>query len=66
MILGTAAALPKRGFVLQGRHPISIKVLDPIPPERCAEMSVDEITTHVRDLIADELRQAESEPILRH
>ncbi|MGH7287760.1 MAG: lysophospholipid acyltransferase family protein, partial [Myxococcota bacterium] len=26
---GTARALPKRGFVLQGRHPIRVTVLDP-------------------------------------
>lgn len=54
-IVGTANALPKRGFVLQGRHPISIRVLDPIPPERCAEMSVEELAAHVRRLIGDEL-----------
>ena len=27
-IEGTADALPKRGFVLQGRHPIRITILD--------------------------------------
>jgi 1-acyl-sn-glycerol-3-phosphate acyltransferase len=58
-ISGTADALPKRGFVLQGRHPISIHVLDPIPPERCADMSVDELTAFVRDLIANEIGRPE-------
>ena len=33
VVRGTAEALPKRGFLLQGRHPISIEVLDPIPAE---------------------------------
>lgn len=54
-ISGTADALPKRGFVLQGRHPIRIEVLDPIPAETCATMTVGELSTHVRNLIADAL-----------
>jgi len=59
VILGTADALPKRGFVLQGRHPISIRVLDPIPHECFAGMSVDELTAHVRNVIADEIGKPE-------
>src|SRR6266699_2310080 len=31
VIEGTASALPKRGFVLQGRHAIRVRVLDEIP-----------------------------------
>ena len=58
VISGTADALPKRGFVLQGRHPIRIRVLDPIPPEGFAELSVDELTEHVRTVIADEIMAA--------
>ena len=58
-ISGTADALPKRGFVLQGRHQIRIAVLDPIPHERCAEMSVDELTAHVREVITSEIGEAE-------
>jgi 1-acyl-sn-glycerol-3-phosphate acyltransferase len=58
VILGTADALPKRGFVLQGRHPIRIRVLDPIPYERVADMSADELTAHVRDVMASEIGQA--------
>jgi 1-acyl-sn-glycerol-3-phosphate acyltransferase len=30
---GTGAALPARGFVLRGRHPITLTVLPPIPAE---------------------------------
>ncbi len=55
VILGTAEALPKRGFVLQGRHPICIRVLDPIAHEQVADMTVDELAVHVRELIAREL-----------
>jgi 1-acyl-sn-glycerol-3-phosphate acyltransferase len=54
-ISGTADALPKRGFLLQGRHPIRIHVLDPIPPERFADMSVEQLTAHTRELIAEAL-----------
>jgi 1-acyl-sn-glycerol-3-phosphate acyltransferase len=52
---GTANALPKRGFVLQGRHRIRVKVLEPIPAASFAHQSVDELTQRVRGLIADEL-----------
>ncbi|MFW2381301.1 MAG: lysophospholipid acyltransferase family protein [Acidimicrobiales bacterium] len=59
VISGTADALPKRGFVLQGRHPIRIRVVDPIPYDQCELMSVDELTSHVRELIADEIGRME-------
>jgi 1-acyl-sn-glycerol-3-phosphate acyltransferase len=59
-ISGTADALPKRGFVLHGNHPISIRVLDPIPPERFADMSVEELTAFTRELIADEIGEPEA------
>ncbi|MEQ8438872.1 MAG: lysophospholipid acyltransferase family protein [Ilumatobacter fluminis] len=55
VITGTSEALPKRGFVLQGRHPIRIRVLDPIPYEEFAHLSIDALTEHVRSLIAAEL-----------
>jgi 1-acyl-sn-glycerol-3-phosphate acyltransferase len=60
VIIGTADALPKRGFVLQGRHPIRIVVLDPIPPERFAYMSADELAAHVRGVIAREIADSTS------
>ena len=44
LLRGTAEALPKRGFVLQGRHPIEIEILDPVPPERFADLSTEELT----------------------
>ncbi len=49
---GTSNALPKRGFVLQGKHPIRVTVLDPIPPERFEGQSVKELTEQVRGVIA--------------
>jgi 1-acyl-sn-glycerol-3-phosphate acyltransferase len=60
VIRGTADALPKRGFVLQGRHLISITVLDEIPAESFAGATVEELTASVRELIAAELEEAES------
>ncbi len=55
VVEGTAAALPKRGFVLQGRHAIRIRVLDAIPYARVASLSVEALTEHVRSIIAAEL-----------
>ncbi|MDX2167600.1 MAG: lysophospholipid acyltransferase family protein [Deltaproteobacteria bacterium] len=55
VVEGTAAALPKRGFVLQGRHAIRIRVLDAIPYARFASLSVEALTEQVRDLFAHEL-----------
>ncbi len=63
VIIGTADALPKRGFVLQGRHPIRIRVLDPIPYEHCADMSVDELTAHVSKVVADGIGEAKQRTI---
>ncbi len=52
---GTADALPKRGFLLRGRHAIRITVLDAIPPTEFANLSVPELTQKVHDLIAAEV-----------
>jgi 1-acyl-sn-glycerol-3-phosphate acyltransferase len=55
VIRGTADALPKRGFVLQGRHPISIRVLEPIFPESFVGASAEQLGEQVRERIAKEL-----------
>jgi 1-acyl-sn-glycerol-3-phosphate acyltransferase len=57
VIDGSADALPKAGFVLQGRHPISVTVLDPIPPEDFGDRSAEELALHVRGLIAQQLEK---------
>ncbi len=57
VVEGTAEALPKRGFVLQGQHAIRIRVLDPIPYARFAQWSVEALTEHVRAIMAAELAQ---------
>jgi 1-acyl-sn-glycerol-3-phosphate acyltransferase len=58
VIQGTADALPKRGFVLRGRHPIRVTFLDPIPPESFAHLSPEELATQVRGLIAEALAES--------
>ena len=63
VISGTADARPKRGCVLQGRHPVRSRVLDPIPPERFADMTVEQLTTHVREWIADASGETGSAPV---
>jgi 1-acyl-sn-glycerol-3-phosphate acyltransferase len=57
VVQGTAHALPKRGFVLQGRHAISIRVLDEIPYPHFAHQSVEQLTKNVRDVFAAALGQ---------
>jgi 1-acyl-sn-glycerol-3-phosphate acyltransferase len=55
VIEGTAEALPKRGFVLQGRHRIRIRVLDEIPYPTFAELSVEELTARMHRFFAAEV-----------
>jgi 1-acyl-sn-glycerol-3-phosphate acyltransferase len=54
-IEGTSNALPKRGFVLRGRHPIRVTVLDPIPFERFGHLDAKKLTEDVRAVIAAHL-----------
>lgn len=56
IVRGTADALPKRGFVLQGRHPISIEILDPIPADELAGRSPEDTMQRVRDLFLMHLK----------
>jgi 1-acyl-sn-glycerol-3-phosphate acyltransferase len=52
---GTHRALPKRGFVLQGRHPIKITVLEPIEPEGFGGLTPTELAESVHDVFVDRL-----------
>jgi 1-acyl-sn-glycerol-3-phosphate acyltransferase len=58
VVEGTARALPKRGFVLQGRHVIRIRVLDEIPHQRFASVPIDALMREVHDRFAEELGPA--------
>ena len=62
IVVEGAAALPKRGFILQGRHDIRIRVLDAIPYARFANLSVEALTEQLRNLFARELGEPESTP----
>jgi len=55
IVEGTANALPKRGFVLQGRHAIRVRILDEIPYRSFAHVSVDELVAMVFRRFAVEL-----------
>jgi 1-acyl-sn-glycerol-3-phosphate acyltransferase len=56
VLRGTAEALPKRGFILQGRHAISIEILDPIPVEEVAACDYEDMTERVRTILVDALK----------
>ena len=62
VVEGTSRALPKRGFVLQGRHAIRIRVLDAIPYARVATLSVEALTEHVRNVFVAELGEDADAP----
>ena len=57
-IEGTSHALPRRGFVLRGRHPIRISVLDPIPPDRFGDLDAKGLAEHTRQLFVEHLDRA--------
>jgi 1-acyl-sn-glycerol-3-phosphate acyltransferase len=57
VVEGTSRALPKRGFVLQGRHRIRIQILDEIRPESFAAESPEELALRVQALIGGYLKQ---------
>jgi 1-acyl-sn-glycerol-3-phosphate acyltransferase len=60
VVQGTANALPKRGFVLLGRHHIRVRVLPEIPYARFADQSVQELTDDMHALFAAELGEPRS------
>jgi 1-acyl-sn-glycerol-3-phosphate acyltransferase len=59
IIEGTSRALPKRGFVLRGRHQIRVCVLDALPYSSFAHLGVDTLTKLVRDRFVSVLEPTE-------
>jgi 1-acyl-sn-glycerol-3-phosphate acyltransferase len=59
---GTARALPKRGFVLQGRHPIRVTVLDPLPYASFADEDVEGVSARVRSRIVERVEAKDALP----
>jgi 1-acyl-sn-glycerol-3-phosphate acyltransferase len=56
VVHGTASALPKKGLVFQGRHPIRIEVLDAIPYESFSDEPTEALTQRIRTLIRSHLQ----------
>ena len=59
VIRGSGDALPKRGFVLQGRHTITVTVLDPVLPDKFADRTAEDLSHELRNLIQCELDKTE-------
>ncbi|HEY5658030.1 MAG TPA: lysophospholipid acyltransferase family protein, partial [Myxococcota bacterium] len=59
---GTHDALPKRGFVLRGRHPIRVTVLEALPYASFANESSEQIAERVRARIAAQLEEKDEPP----
>ena len=55
VIKGTAAATPRNGWIMQGKHKMSIKVLDPVPYSDYKDMSVKETSSMIYNIIQTEL-----------
>lgn len=52
---GTALALPRRGFVLRGRHRITMTVLEPILPATYADLDAAQLADRTRALFVAQL-----------
>jgi 1-acyl-sn-glycerol-3-phosphate acyltransferase len=57
---GSSNALPKAGFILQGKHKIDIHIMKPIQPEQFKELDVKQLTKNVRSIIDIELQKMQS------
>ena len=55
MLDGSAAAIPKKGWVLTGKRHMRLKVLDPVPYERYKDLSPSETAQFFREIIRKEL-----------
>ena len=63
VVQGTSAALPKRGLVLQGRHRITVRVLDEVPAASFADETVEELSDRVRTVIGQELERIQKRDV---
>ena len=65
VIQGTSDALPKHGFVLRGRHPITVTILEELPIERFRGDTVEALTNRVRSIIAERIGEKAEPPPAR-
>ena len=56
VIDGTGEALPRKGFVLKGRHNITVNVLDEISVEGLGDKDVKSLISKVKGLMEEELQ----------
>lgn len=62
VVEGTAKALPRRGFVLRGRHHIQVRILDEIPYAGFADATVEELVAETHALYRRALGEADDAP----
>ncbi len=63
LIDGTGGILPKHGFIFGGFHRITIRVLDPVPPESFGTKDCDELAVKFQMMMSEaikDLRAAKS------
>jgi len=51
ILTGTGKTLPKKGFLLRGKHIVKLHVLDELSPDYCKNKSIPELTEKVRQYI---------------
>ncbi|MCX6333896.1 MAG: lysophospholipid acyltransferase family protein [Bacteroidia bacterium] len=61
LIDGTGGILPKHGFIFGGFHRITIKVLDPVPPESFGTKNCDELAANFQMIMTDALKEVRAE-----
>jgi 1-acyl-sn-glycerol-3-phosphate acyltransferase len=52
---GTGGILPKHGLIFGGFHKITLRVLDPVEPEKFGTDNYDELATKIREMMKEEL-----------
>jgi 1-acyl-sn-glycerol-3-phosphate acyltransferase len=57
VIKGTREALPKHSLNFHGSHKMSIRILEPLPHERFANLSAQNTADMIRDIIAEEFER---------
>jgi 1-acyl-sn-glycerol-3-phosphate acyltransferase len=57
LIDGTGGVLPKHGFIFGGFHRITIRVLDPVPPESFGTEDCDELAARFQQMMSDALSE---------
>jgi 1-acyl-sn-glycerol-3-phosphate acyltransferase len=55
LIDGTGDILPKHGLIFRSGYNLTVRVLDPVPPESFGTSNPEELAVKIRDLMSDEL-----------